>query len=62
VLAAVAELQESGARDDDPMATIAEELQALRRRIKVRFETGEGAGLSPEQLKELAAQVAAHLR
>ena len=44
VLAAVAELQEGGgaAPDEDALAGIAEELQALRRRITLRFEAGDG--------------------
>ena len=43
VLAAVAELQDSGgAPDEDALAGITEELQALRRRITLRFEAGDG--------------------
>ncbi len=62
VMAAVLELQEAQVAGDDPVAAVHEELQALRRRISVRLEGAESAqGLTPEQLKELAAQIALHL-
>ena len=48
--------------DDAALDGIREELQALRRRISLRFEAGDpGAGLTAEQLEALAAQIAAHL-
>ncbi|MDP1818525.1 MAG: hypothetical protein Q8K58_01355 [Acidimicrobiales bacterium] len=62
--AAVRELQTSGAGaggsvDEEAMAAVTEELQALRRRITLRFESGDApAGLTPQQLQQLADAVA----
>ena len=64
VMAAMAELQETqaAAQEEDPLAAVSEELKALRRRISLRLEgSDEPQGLTPEQLKELAAQIALHL-
>ncbi|HJR25627.1 MAG TPA: hypothetical protein VJ804_09150, partial [Acidimicrobiales bacterium] len=63
VMAAVVELQEAQVQaDGDPLAAVNEELKALRRRISLRMEgPDEPQGLTPEQLKELAAQIALHL-
>jgi uncharacterized coiled-coil protein SlyX len=63
VMAAVVELQETGlGGEGDPMAAVNEELKALRRRISLRMESpDEPQGLTPEQLRELAAQIALHL-
>ena len=60
VMAVVVELQEAqGSADGDPLEAVHEELKALRRRITLRMEDSQG--LTPEQLKELAAQIALHL-
>ena len=64
VMAAVVELQEAqvAAEEADPLESVNEELKALRRRITLRLEDADQPqGLTPEQLKELAAQIALHL-
>ena len=70
LLAIVTELQEAQAATaerapsadaDEGLAAVTEELKALRRRITLRLE-GEGpAGLTAEQVEDVAAQVAARL-
>jgi molecular chaperone GrpE (heat shock protein) len=51
----------SGA-DADALAAVSEELKALRRRISLRLEGGDDLALTPEQIAELASQIADHLR
>jgi hypothetical protein len=46
----------------DELAGLQAELVSLRRRITLRATAGEGASLTDEQLEQLAAAVAAHLR
>lgn len=52
-----------GGVDEAVLAGIRDEIKALRRRITLRFEGGDAPppGLPPEQLKELAAEIARHL-
>jgi hypothetical protein len=68
LMGAVIELQEAlvqrdEASADDPMAAVNDELKALRRRITLRMEGGDApAGITPEQLEDLAEQIAGKLR
>jgi hypothetical protein len=59
---ALAERPVPEAPAEDPMATVNEELKALRRRISLRLESPDTPVLTPEQIAAIAAQLADHLR
>ena len=62
--AATAAAGAEGAAEGDTaeaMAAVTEELKALRRRITLRLEGDAPTGLTPEQVEDLAAQVARRL-